>query len=368
MKLLHFSDTHLGFSEYYKIDSETGLNQREQDFYQAWSQVIQAILDHQPDLVVHAGDLFHTPRPSNRAIRTAMEGIQKISDAGIPMFIISGNHETPRIRSTGSIFESLELFPHVFTAYSSRYQTFDLENILIHCLPHCSLSEELEEAFACIQINEEKLNILVAHGAWGGKSYGMGEFNEQRLPDIESHTGCRFTYIALGHYHRYVAINDHTFYCSSTERTSLNEHNSTCGYLLVDLSTGDRSYHEIDTRPMVRHPEIDCTGLTTASIYQELETLASLTPEHAIVQISLSSIESDVFLKLDTQAIDELFEHTFYLEKAFTRRIGNTGHVSNPEKLESLPLEFERYIENLPDLELDKKRLQKLGASFLVKD
>ena len=48
MKLLHFSDTHLGFSEYYKVDPQTGLNQREQDFYDAWDQVIDAIFESNP--------------------------------------------------------------------------------------------------------------------------------------------------------------------------------------------------------------------------------------------------------------------------------------------------------------------------------
>ena len=68
MKFVHFSDTHLGYSDYYKIDPHTGINQREQDFYNAWNQAIGDILQIKPDFVIHAGDLFHTSRPTNRAI------------------------------------------------------------------------------------------------------------------------------------------------------------------------------------------------------------------------------------------------------------------------------------------------------------
>ena len=49
MKIIHFSDTHLGFSEYSKLDPETGINQREQDFYNAWNYIIDDILKQKPE-------------------------------------------------------------------------------------------------------------------------------------------------------------------------------------------------------------------------------------------------------------------------------------------------------------------------------
>lgn len=33
MKIIHFSDTHLGHGDYTAIDAESGLNQREVDIY-----------------------------------------------------------------------------------------------------------------------------------------------------------------------------------------------------------------------------------------------------------------------------------------------------------------------------------------------
>lgn len=367
MKLLHFSDTHLGFSEYHKVDPTSGLNQREQDFYNAWQQVIDAIFKHQPDVVVHAGDLFHTPRPSNRAIRIALESIQKINDAGIPFVIIAGNHETPRIRTTGSIFESLDLFPNVHAAYSSRYEKFTIKDVDFHCLPHCSLTEEMDKAFEDLKAaaaNTSDRNVFLAHGAWGGE-YGMGEFNEQRLPDIEMITGINFDYIALGHYHRYVDVKPNACYSSSTERTSLNEHNSTCGYVMVDLENGERTYHDIQTRPMIKLPTLDCQDLKTAQIYQKLEELATSNIENAIVQLVLANIENDAFLKIDIRAIDAMFKHTFYLEKQLSRKVSKADDVIAHAKIESLPIEFERFISTIQSKELDNKKLAELGAMYL---
>jgi exonuclease SbcD len=90
MRLIHFSDTHLGFSESSKVDSLTGVNQREQDTYIAFNTVIQEILQHQPDLVIQAGDVFHTPRPPNRAIVAALVGFQRLVEATIPIVLIAG--------------------------------------------------------------------------------------------------------------------------------------------------------------------------------------------------------------------------------------------------------------------------------------
>ncbi len=366
MKLLHFSDTHLGFSEYHKVDPTSGLNQREQDFYNAWQQVIDAIFEHQPDVVVHAGDLFHTPRPSNRAIRIALESIQKINDAGIPLVIIAGNHETPRIRTTGSIFESLDLFPNVHAAYSSRFEKFTIKNVDFHCLPHCSLTEEMDKAFEDLKsiVNTADRNVFLAHGAWGGE-YGMGEFNEQRLPDIETMTGLTFDYIALGHYHRYVEVKPNACYSSSTERTSLNEHNSTCGYVIVDLENGERTYHHIQTRRMIKLPIVDCLNLTTAQIYQQLETLATPDLQEAIVQLILTNIENDAFLKIDVRAIDTLFKQTFYLEKQLSRKMTEMDKAISHARIESLPIEFERFMSTIQNKELDTKKLAALGGQYL---
>ena len=47
MKIIHFSDTHLGFSDL-DIVNEEGVNQREADFYKAFSDVIDAILETKP--------------------------------------------------------------------------------------------------------------------------------------------------------------------------------------------------------------------------------------------------------------------------------------------------------------------------------
>ena len=100
MKILHIADTHLGFSAYRKATDE-GINQREIDTYDAFKQFIDYAIENEPDLILHAGDLFDSVRPNNRAISTAVKQINRISKKKIPFVLIAGNHEHPKIKETG---------------------------------------------------------------------------------------------------------------------------------------------------------------------------------------------------------------------------------------------------------------------------
>ncbi len=370
MKFIHFSDTHLGYSDYYKIDPKTGINQREQDFYNAWNQVVDEILRIKPDFVIHAGDLFHTSRPTNRAIAVAMEGIQKITDSGISFIAISGNHSTPKIRATGSIFESLALIPNVHAAFQSKYEKFQIGDCVIHCIPHCSLTEELEQAFQEINFETGDVkNVLVSHGAWAGdRSFSMGEFNEQHLPDPEANLKKEFDYIALGHYHKYLQIKPHVIYSGSTERTSFNEAGNPTGFVLVDLDKNNISYHEIRTRKMVKFAPIHCQDLMLADVYAELEKISTEELADALVSISLFNIQRETLVKMDLREIDEIFPQVFSLQKTITQFVASHSAESGSVTMGSLSSEFERYIENREINDLDVNRLKEMGIAYLSID
>ena len=53
------------------------------------------------------------------------------------------------------------------------------------------------------------------------------------------------------------------------------------------------------------------------------------------------------------------------LRKIIFRREHGADAVAADSRIESLPVEFERYIETITDKELDKERLAKLGMDYL---
>src|SRR5205085_3063549 len=67
MKIVHIADLHLGYKQYQR-QTANGLNQREADVAIAFKRAIAKIIEIKPDIVLFAGDVFHTVRPPNHAI------------------------------------------------------------------------------------------------------------------------------------------------------------------------------------------------------------------------------------------------------------------------------------------------------------
>jgi len=148
MKILHMADTHLGYSAYRKLTND-GTNQREIDIYDSFTQCIDYAIKSNPDLIIHAGDLFDSVRPTNRAITAALHQIIRLSKENIPFVVISGNHETPRLKETGSIFRIFEHLDNVFPIYNTTDITIPFnikgKKLIIHAVPHCQTKEKFIE-------------------------------------------------------------------------------------------------------------------------------------------------------------------------------------------------------------------------------
>ena len=106
MRIAHLADMHLGFRQFQRLDA-SGVNQREVDVAAAFRRAVDAVIAQRPDAVVLAGDLFHSVRPTNRAIIEAFTGLRRLREAlpAAPVVLIAGNHDTPRSVEAGSILK-----------------------------------------------------------------------------------------------------------------------------------------------------------------------------------------------------------------------------------------------------------------------
>ena len=97
MTLAHISDTHLGYRAYGRT-TPSGFNQREVDVMKTFQAALASIEQRDPDLVVHAGDMFHIVRPSNATIVQAFKAISEFQSrrSGRPFVIVGGNHDATR--------------------------------------------------------------------------------------------------------------------------------------------------------------------------------------------------------------------------------------------------------------------------------
>lgn len=85
-KLLISSDSHLGCRLY-------GEDFREQDYRDAFKEMIDIAIEENVDKVIHAGDLFHTPTPSSKNLSFCMKQLLRLKEKNIEFLSIVGNHE-----------------------------------------------------------------------------------------------------------------------------------------------------------------------------------------------------------------------------------------------------------------------------------
>ena len=64
MRVLHFSDLHIGVENYGRTDPETGLSTRLGDFLDSFDQVVEFALNESVDLVLLAGDAYKGRDPT----------------------------------------------------------------------------------------------------------------------------------------------------------------------------------------------------------------------------------------------------------------------------------------------------------------
>ncbi len=83
-RLLHTSDWHLG--------ATLGQIDRQPDHIIAIESLVDLATDVAPDLIVHTGDLFDSPRPGAPAQKLAVEAFRRLSEIA-PIVLIAGNHD-----------------------------------------------------------------------------------------------------------------------------------------------------------------------------------------------------------------------------------------------------------------------------------
>ncbi len=94
MKLIHLSDLHLGVrvNEFSMIDEQKYILQ----------QILQIIEQEEPDAVLIAGDVYDKTVPSAEAVALFDSFLSSLADGQVPVFVISGNHDSPERIAFGS--------------------------------------------------------------------------------------------------------------------------------------------------------------------------------------------------------------------------------------------------------------------------
>jgi len=240
LRIAHVSDTHLGRRQY-------NLDERENDIYDVFNEVVERILEERVDVLIHSGDLFDSPTPPIKALKNFKENLRKLQGR-VKLITVLGDHDFPKRRG----LPPHSLFEEVKVLGVGELEWLEVDGVLIAGISNLRgrsvelLKTELQK-FDQVADSYSK-SILVAHQ--GVDKYlpfeGAYELKEADLPKKAS-------YYAFGHIHsRALAKFERGYfaYAGAIEIMRRDEVKSWVkdgrGFYIVDFDGEDPRVHKID--------------------------------------------------------------------------------------------------------------------------
>ena len=284
MRLLHISDLHLGkrVNEYSMLEDQAHI----------FEQILKIADQEQAQGVLIAGDVYDKPVPPAEAVRLLDYLLSSFADRKIPVFFISGNHDSRDRLSFGA-----ELFKKsgVYMASEGFLEKVDREDeygeLSIWLMPFLKPAQVrsvypekdiqtytdavravLEEA----DLDPAKRNILVAHQfVAGAVQCESEEVSIGGLDQVDVSVFDGFEYVALGHLHRPQSVTRETVrYCGTPLKYSFSEVHDQKSVTIVELKEkGETAIKTVPLTPLRDMKELKGTylQLTSRPFYEKQE-------------------------------------------------------------------------------------------------
>jgi DNA repair exonuclease SbcCD nuclease subunit len=366
-RLVAIGDAHLGRAHLAHLRDEQGRNLREEGFLRSFSWAIDRTIELEPDGFLMLGDIFDHARPSYRTFGQVLAGLRRLSDAGLSGVAISGNHDTPRVRGTGSPYDALEqVFPNVAFAWRLESLAADLAGVRVHAVPQTLSVEDQREQLkiAAGRTSGDATNLLIAHVALTSlPARAYPDLNELELEEAAFDRG--FDLMVLGHYHAFQKVSKRAWYAGSTDTFSFADSpEAGKGVLVIDTDTGRA---ELDENPNVRPlatVSVPAAGLSSGELVGAVERIAAGTPEGAVVRVYLNEVDPASFRQVAYEQFQEAVPGALYVQVEPDFGLGSMA-VQGGARIGSIEQEWGDYVE-LQDLAgLERERVVALGRGFL---
>lgn len=379
MRLVHLADLHLGYRQYHRL-TPTGINQREADVACAFRAAIDQVIELRPDVIVIAGDIFHTVRPMNPAIIEAFQQFHRLSTE-LPdavKVMVAGNHDRPRASETGCI---LNLFSrlgiHVVIDEPRRF-TFPDRDLAILAVP------DLPGALPPLTPDPDaRHNVLVLHGEVEGMLPPHIAASERASVEIsrEALAAPSWSYVALGHFHVHREIAPNAYYSGSLDYTSANPWGELVeereaglpgkGFVEYDLeSSTHRFHHVVPARALIDLDPIPARGLSAAELDDKIRERVDGCDrgiDDQVVRLVVRDVPRHIVRDLDHKSLRDYKRRALHFHLDTRRpellRLSASGAPGRrPTLLETV----ESYLSRRPmDADIDRAAVVRLGLQYL---
>lgn len=260
MKLMHLSDLHLGkrVNEFSMIEDQKYI----------LSQIISLLDREEVDGVILAGDIYDKPIPSVEAVQLFDSFLTRLAKRKLPVFVISGNHDSVERVSFGAQLMEREGI-YISQVYDGKVQNIVLTDqygeVCIYLLPFLkpasvrhafeeaeisTYQDALKKAIGEIEIDKSRRNVIVAHQfVTGASRCESEEILVGGLDQVDASLFDSFDYAALGHLHSPQRVGKETVrYCGTPLKYSFSEAEQEKSVTIAELK--EKGNVEIRTIPL----------------------------------------------------------------------------------------------------------------------
>ena len=248
MKLLHISDLHIGkrLNEFPLVEEQIHI----------LHEILRIAEAERADAVLAAGDIYDKSIPPAEAVLAFDDFAYRLHLLRIPLFAISGNHDSAERLSFGArLMEPAGVF--ISRAYDGHLAPVRLTDEYgaadIYLLPFVkpahvrrffpeesieSYTDAVRTALSAAALDPAARNILVAHQfVTGAVTSESEEVNIGGLDNVDAAAFDGFDYVALGHLHSPQSVGRETLrYCGTPLKYSFSETKQTKSVTLVTLA------------------------------------------------------------------------------------------------------------------------------------
>ena len=358
MRLLHFSDIHIGMENYARLDPETGLSTRLLDFFQTFDFIVDTAIKEDVDAVLFAGDAYKTRDPNPTQQRGFGERIAKIAKK-IPVVLVVGNHDTPNAEgkaNTLDIYSALEIEnvwvsrkPELLKLSTKSGELQIITLPWLHKNDYKTIGDKLKSLYDKIENNSPA--IFLSHAEVEGASYGsekgLAIANDVTIP-LPLIQDKRLSYVALGHIHKHQVLgkNPLIVYSGSPQRIDFGEEKEEKGICLVEIpKQGQTSFNFIPTNARkFLTITVDLKGNDTNPTQTILDEINNNNIADKIVRLVIN-IPKEVIAEIQMDKIKKALSSANFI----------AGISRNVEKIERIKFDGDKSVETLTPIEALKK-------------
>jgi DNA repair exonuclease SbcCD nuclease subunit len=368
-RLVAVGDAHLGRTHLAHLRDDQGRMLREEDFLRSFDWAIAKTIEVEPDGFLWLGDIFDHARPSYRVFTRVAVGLRRLEETGLPGVAISGNHDTPRLRGTGSPYAALEeFFPGVAFAWRMEALVADLAGIRVHAVPQTlsvpDFKEQLERSAG--ELDADATSVLIGHVALTSlPSREWKDINELEVE--EAAFDKRFDHVLLGHYHVHQKASKRTWYAGSTDSFSFADRPKGCGpkgLVVLDTETGKVEHHPNPAERPLETRAIQAAGMGPAELIEACHREGAGCPEKAIMRVFLDEVDPAAYRQVTQDDLQDAIPQAVHVQAEPVYGATALAMQGAPE-IGRLETEWDAYVEVQDLAGLDRERVQTTGRRFL---